>query len=105
VLQSDLFESLAGRRFDVVLFNPPFVKGVPKDDADRAWRSVDVAERFAAQLERHLKPGGFALVLLSTFGAASHFLQELSARGFALAVFAERKFFNEKLTIYKVTHD
>src|SRR5882724_7624347 len=76
VLQSDLFANVRGQRFDVVLFNPPFVRGVPEDDADRAWRSVDVAERFAAQLASHLKPRGFALVLLSTYGDAPHFLRQ-----------------------------
>ena len=38
VLQGDLFAPVAGRRFDVVLFNPPFVRGAPRNDADRAWR-------------------------------------------------------------------
>src|SRR4029077_16086132 len=65
VVQGDLFAPLAGRRFDLVLFNPPFLRGMPRDDADRAWRSTDVAERFAAGLRAHLKPGGGALILLS----------------------------------------
>src|SRR5882762_11698199 len=76
VRQGDLFAPVAGERFDLILFNPPFVQGAPRDDRDRAWRGTDVVERFAAGLRDHLKPGGAALVLLSTFGDAPVFLEE-----------------------------
>lgn len=102
VLQGDLFAPLAGRRFDVVLFNPPFVRGRPCNDADRAWRSTDVAERFAADLGRHLKPSGFALLLLSTYGDASWFVSQLRRRNFALRAIAQREYINEKLTLLRV---
>jgi release factor glutamine methyltransferase len=98
----DLFAPLAGERFDLVLFNPPFVRGEPKDDRDRAWRSPDVAERFAAGLSAHLKPGGAALVLLSTYGDANAFLAELARHGFEVCVAAHRRFINERLTLFRV---
>jgi release factor glutamine methyltransferase len=97
----DLFAPVAGERFDLVLFNPPFVRGRPKDDRDRAWRSTDVAERFAAGLSAHLVPGGAALVLLSTYGDANVFLEELSRHGFELSVAAHRRFVNERLTVFR----
>jgi HemK-related putative methylase len=102
VLQGDLFAPVAGRRFDVVLFNPPFVRGAPRNDADRAWRSSDVAERFAAELAGHLKPSGFALLLLSTYGDAPWFVSQLRQRDFALRVVAEREYINEKLSLLRV---
>jgi HemK-related putative methylase len=102
VLHGDLFEPVAGRRFDVVLFNPPFLRREPRDDADRAWASTDVAERFAAALQAHLKPGGVALMLLSTFGDANMFLDELRQRGFTISVLAGREFVNEKLAVFKI---
>ena len=103
VLEGDLFAPVAGRRFDVVLFNPPFLQGVPRDDADRAWRSTDVAERFAAQLREHLSPAGFALVLLSSFGGAAEFLRQFERHDFGLTVAAEREYVNEKLILAKLT--
>jgi methylase of polypeptide subunit release factors len=99
----DLFAPVAAERFDLVLFNPPFKVGTARDDRDRAWRSTDVAERFAAGLGAHLKPGASALVLLSTFGAARVFLEEFRRRGFAIAVWAERWFVNEKLAVFRLT--
>lgn len=102
VRNGDLFAPLQGERFDLVLFNPPFLRGAARDDRDRAWRSSDVAERFAADLAAHLNPGGFALVLLSTFGDCFIFLREFRARGFQISVLAERQFVNERLTIFKI---
>jgi release factor glutamine methyltransferase len=98
----DLFAPVSGERFDLVLFNPPFLRGTPRDDRDRAWRSIDVAERFAAGLGAHLKPGGSALVLLSTFGDGPVFLEEFRKQNFEISVLAERRFVNEKLTIFRL---
>jgi HemK-related putative methylase len=103
VRHGDLFAPVAGERFDLVLFNPPFLIGAPRDDRDRAWRSTDIPERFAAGLGHHLKPGGAALLLLSTFGEGHRFLEELRRHGFSLSLEAERTFANEKLVVFKVT--
>jgi HemK-related putative methylase len=102
VRHGDLFEPVLAERFDMIVFNPPFLLGTPRDDRDRAWRSTDVAERFAAGLGAHLKPGGFALVVLSTFGAAPVFLEEFRKRELAVHVLAQRRFVNETLAIFRV---
>ena len=98
----DLFQAVPGERFDLILFNPPFVIGRPHDDRDRAWRSNDVAERFAAGLSGHLNPGGAALVLLSSFGDGRAFLDAFSKNGLQVSVVAERRFINERLTIFRL---
>ena len=86
-----------------MLFNPPFLVGAPKDARDAAWRSSDLPQRFAAGLGEHLKPGGAALVLLSSFGDASELFEaELARRGFSLSVHARRRFVNECVTILRV---
>jgi HemK-related putative methylase len=103
VRHGDLFEPAAGERFDLILFNPPFVIGEPRNDRDRAWRSTDVAERFAQGLIRHLKPGGAALLLLSTYGDAAAFLRPLLERGYHISRVAQRRYLGERLTLYKVT--
>jgi len=104
IRQGDLFEPVAGERFDLVLFNPPFLLGVPTDHRDAAWRSNDTARRFAAGLGDHLMPGGTALVLLSTYGdACPLFESELRASGFRLTVFARRRYVNETVSILRAT--
>lgn len=100
----DLFEPVAEERFDLVLFNPPFIVGAPIDDRDAAWRSTNTAERFAVGLADHLKPGGAALLLLSSFGdAGATFESELRTRGYGLEVFARRSYINETVTIVRTT--
>jgi HemK-related putative methylase len=98
----DLFEPVAAERFDVILFNPPFVRAEPLDDRDRAWCSNDVAARFAAGLGAHLKPGGCALVVLSSFGDGLEFLKEFRRRNLEISVLAGRRFVNERLTIFRL---
>ena len=102
--QGDLFTPARDERFDLVLFNPPFLVGAPKDARDAAWRSSDLPQRFAAGLAAHLKPGGAALILLSSFGdACPRYEVELRARGFRLEVFARRRYVNETVTILRAT--
>lgn len=99
----DLFAPVSQERFDLVLFNPPFLTGTAQDDRDRAWRSNDIARRFAAELRGHLKRDGTALLLLSTFGDAAVFLDELRRHDFEISVLAERHFVNERLTVFRLT--
>jgi HemK-related putative methylase len=100
----DLFAPLDGERFNTIFFNPPFYLGAPASDRDAAWRGVDVAQRFAAGLDAHLAPRGRAFLLLSTFGdACPRFVEELERAGFALSVFAVRRYINERVTIVEAT--
>ncbi len=103
VRHGDLFAPVQGERFDLITFNPPFLRAAPRNDRDRAWRSIDVADRFAAELRDHLKPTGSALLVLSSFGEGQVYLEELRRHGFAIAVLAERAFVNERLAIFRVT--
>jgi HemK-related putative methylase len=103
VLHGDLFEPVTARRFDLILFNPPFLRGQPANDYDRAWRSTDIADRFAAGLNQHLNPHGCALLLLSSFGSATEFLDPLIQRGHEILPVVTRRYFNETVTVFRVT--
>lgn len=102
VLQGDLFAPVSGRMFDLVLFNPPFYRGVPKDDLDHAWRGQDVFERFAAGLGAVLAADGYALLTLSTDGHCDELLADLAAAGFRVEVIEQTNLINEVVTIYAV---
>ncbi|HEU4651496.1 MAG TPA: HemK2/MTQ2 family protein methyltransferase [Croceibacterium sp.] len=98
----DLFEPVRGRSFDLILFNPPFYRGRPRDDHDHAWRGLDVFERFAAGLDRALAPGGCVLLTLSTDGDGAELLDVLVAAGFAVEVVEQTDLLNEVITVYGV---
>jgi HemK-related putative methylase len=102
IRHGDLFEPVAGERFDLVLFNPPFYRGAPDDSSDAAWRSTDVPERFAAGLPTALQPDGVALVVLSTDGDQNGILDALRQHGLSVEVALQHDFGNEIMTIYAV---
>jgi HemK-related putative methylase len=102
VRQGDLFSPVAGERFDLVLFNPPFFRGEPAGDLDRAWRGTDVLERFAAGLSGALTPGGTALLCLSTDGDGDLLLDKLSHGGFGIEPALQHDFGNEIVTVHAV---
>jgi release factor glutamine methyltransferase len=102
VRHGDLFAAVAGDRFDVVLFNPPYYRGVPRDGLDHAWRSTDVPERFAADLASHLTARGHALVVLSSDAGPDAFLDCLRQNGLVHEVVARRDFINEVMTVHRV---
>lgn len=99
----DLFEAVGTQRFDAIFFNPPFIVGSPRNAHDCAWRSPDLAARFAADLSAHLTAAGCAYLLLSTFGdACALFVQELAAHGYQMSVLATQRYINERVTILVV---
>lgn len=102
VLEGDLFAPLNGRRFDVVLFNPPYLRGEPQTLLDRALYATDVVERFAADLQEHLRPGGYTLLLLSSDADEMALLQSFARRGFDAEVIATRDLYSEVATIYRL---
>lgn len=102
VRRGDLYSPVTGERFDLVLFNPPFYRGTPRDLVDRAWRSPDLIERFAPGLKDHLTPRGFALVVLSSDGERDAFLRAFEAADLGVEMVASRDFVNETLTVYRL---
>lgn len=102
IREGDLFSPVEREQFDVVLFNPPYYRGVPRSALDHAWRSADVIERFAEQLGEHLAPGGHALVVLSSDGQGSEFLAALARSGFSYVAAAKRDLLNEVMSVHLV---
>lgn len=98
--EGDLFAPVAGERFDLVLFNPPYFRGQPRDALEAAFRSPDVVERFAAGLAAHLTPAGRALVLLSSDGDLAGGRRAFADQGFHLTVVTERRLPSETLIVY-----
>ncbi|MCZ7569703.1 MAG: methyltransferase [Ardenticatenaceae bacterium] len=102
VRDGDLFAPVRGERFDMVLFNPPYYPGQPRDALDWAWRSSDVHERFAAGLAGHLAPGGRALVVLSSDAGEGRWMDAFRTNGLSPRIFRQRDLINETITVYEV---
>ncbi len=74
VIRGDLSSSLAGR-FDLVLFNPPYLPSRTISDrtVDGGRDGAMVIRRFLAELPDRLLPNGAALILLSSMNHSSLF--------------------------------
>lgn len=102
VYHGDLFAPVAGERFDLILFNPPFFGGEPDGPFDQAWRSNSIARRFAGELPAYLAPEGAALVVLSSQGQEGAFVEAFQQAGLDVTVAARSDLTNELLTVYQV---
>lgn len=104
---SDLMSALApGFLFDVIICNPPFFPGEPRDIADRAWVAGpgyrDIMSLFE-QAHQRLKPSGTMYVLLSS-DSDLHFLGKLIARaGFRARIATALSIMIESMIIYELT--
>jgi release factor glutamine methyltransferase len=102
ILEGDLFEAVVGHLFDLVLFNPPFYRGRPRDLADNAWRGIGVFERFTQGLDSALAPGGRAFLVLSSDGAGDELLKLLAQVGFQISVASRQDLVNEIISVFEV---
>ena len=89
LLAGDLFEPVAGQRFDRIVFNAPFHDGVPKRAEERAYlggAGGSVFRRFLQALPGHLSEDGSACVILPRTewtlyeDSLSHFSVEVRAK-------------------------
>ena len=104
VMEGDLFSTVEGEVFDIVVFNLPFFRGVAHTAFERAWRSPDVIERCAAGLSAVLAKGGAAYFVLSSHGDPKGMLAALSRAGFFVERLTWKHFGVETLAIYSARY-
>ncbi len=101
VLEGDLFAPVAGRRFDLILFNPPYYRGRPRNQQEQALFGGDVMPRFAAQAADYLTERGEVWLLLSSTGDTAGILGEMARAGFSAETIGQRDIGSEIITLYR----
>lgn len=96
-VESDLFDGISYRDFDLVVFNPPYLPG---DIEDSRWNGgengVEVSERFLEAVDSYLAEGGEAVIMASSLGDHERLREK-----FGLEVVEFRKFWFEKLFLMR----
>ncbi|MDD9375681.1 methyltransferase [Streptomyces sp. ZAF1911] len=97
VLHGDFAERTAGRRFDLVVANPPYVPApevrLPSHGPQRAWDAGPdgraVLDRICGRAPVLLRPGGVLLLVHSEMCRAEETLESLARAGLAAEVTAK----------------
>jgi release factor glutamine methyltransferase len=98
---SDLFSNIGGR-FDVVLFNPPYLPSSTLEDrtVDGGKKGSELTSRFLEALPRHVTNGGIALLLLSSQNDPHSIIADHPE--FDFSVVAKRALFFEELQVLRL---
>jgi release factor glutamine methyltransferase len=106
-LRGDLFAPVAGRQFDVIVTNPPYVPApdekLPESGLERAWQAgLDgrvLIDRICGSVSEHLAPGGAVLIVQSTINGEEETCSLLREAGLEADVpFRERGDFGPLMT-------
>ncbi|OGB74412.1 hypothetical protein A2V68_01740 [candidate division Kazan bacterium RBG_13_50_9] len=84
VREGDLFDGLDGKRFDAIIFNPPFRPFRPRCEDERASLDEDYAtlRRFFAEARDHLNEDGRIISVFSNSGDLQYFESLVDASGY-----------------------
>jgi len=109
VIRADLFRGIKGK-FDLILFNAPYL---PTRPAERTGQWIDYAldggvngrqtvDRFIEDLAEHLRPGGRALLLISSLTGLAEVRRTAEAAGLNAEVVADEGCFFERLYVLRL---
>ena len=94
---SDIFSCIK-ERFDTIIFNPPYLPsdGITEKALDGGKKGRELIERFLSSYKEHLKPGGIALLVESTFSGYEREVED-GAR-----ILAKSHYFFEDLVVLEL---
>ncbi|ADL59284.1 methyltransferase [Methanothermobacter sp. THM-2] len=109
VLQGDLFDPVRGEKFDVILFNTPYLpvgeEDITEGSIDLAWNGGPdgrrVIDRFLDDVAEHLKPGGRIQLVQSSLSDTKRTLERLRNLGFDAEVTASERYFFEEIVLIR----
>jgi release factor glutamine methyltransferase len=104
-VRGDLFANL-GRRFDLIIFNPPYLptqNKMPRDWLSQAWdggsSGREVILRFLSQVDRYLTVKGRVLLLISSLTGYRQVKDWMDAKFNVVRTINSRRFFFETLCV------
>ncbi len=103
-VESDLFESklLQNKLFDIIFFNPPYYKGNPQNNFERAFKGgprLEVIDRFLDDAKKFLAPSGWLCMLVSSDMDINDLYRRLKETGYTYRILQTNKKFFETFYI------
>ncbi|MFX1486526.1 MAG: HemK2/MTQ2 family protein methyltransferase [Promethearchaeota archaeon] len=103
VRKGNMFEPVKDEKFDVILFNPPYLSKRPKNMLERAWfcgEKNELIGEFVTDARKHLTNQGYVQILYSTLGNLAFLLRKFDEEGYKVEKIAEKNTYFEKFVIY-----
>jgi len=101
---SDLFSNVRGR-FDLIIFNPPYLPNNPKSEdlaLDGGKKGYELIERFLKNARKHLEIKGKMLLVFSSLTGKKKVKEIVKKEGFRFRELSKKKLFFEELYVYLV---
>ena len=89
--------------FDLVAFNPPYLREEVRDRTVDGGRDLEVPARFLREALRVVKKDGRVLMLLNQDADLQRFEEICAGNGFTVRRVAERRIFFEQLVVYEAS--
>lgn len=102
----DMFGPVAGERFDLIVCNPPYLRGEPKSIAGFAYwggPNLEWLVRFGTELHDHLTGGGSCILSIGDAADIDAITKCLSDCGWQVAEAARRDMLFEIIYLYRLT--
>jgi release factor glutamine methyltransferase len=105
--QGDLFEPVQNEKFDLILFNTPYLptseEEMVDDELDAAWDGGEdgrkVIDQFLEGVKDHLNPGGRVQLVQSSLSDIDKTIAKLKEIGLEASVTAREKCFFEEIVV------
>jgi HemK-related putative methylase len=104
IYEGDMFAPVAGRKFDLILCNPPYFRGEPRTDAQLAYMggpNLEWITRFAREAHTHLAPGGSLACVFGSAADVPTLVSLIEAQGWQGRTVANRLTLFEYLFIWR----
>jgi release factor glutamine methyltransferase len=107
VIEGDLFEPINKEKFDLILFNTPYLPSDELDTEDdllnKAWDGGidgrDTIDRFLNEVKKHLTPKGKVQLVQSSLSDNKKTCKKLKKLGFNVEITANEHIFFEDITV------
>jgi release factor glutamine methyltransferase len=102
-IQSDLFNAIGNKRFDCIVFNPPYLPTSHLKDisVEGGKNGYELLHKFLDKLPMHLKKDGFCYFVQSSLDGELRTKRKLKKIGLGFEVVARQKLFFEELIVFK----
>jgi len=104
-IKSDLFSHIKKQKFDLIIFNPPYL---PEDKHDRekdttgGKRGYETILRFLKQAKDYLSNNGSILLLFSSLSQPQLIIDESKRLGYNIKLLNSQKLFFEEIFVYEL---